>query len=312
VNPEAESPEVEEKDLIISRRVGKSLLDRILEAQGEDRATALERVDALVDVLSKLRGAAIRSTFPSDWIIHTGRDSDGNIVRQVGYLQDCGAERAGKIFGIELAAPVTEREDFTDGTYCYHMLSEAWSKLTGERLEEVEGSRWSGDKFFQRGLQEGQKPDPVDVRKSAYANLHGRAVRALAGLNAVPLEELTKGSIDVSKVVHVDYQKGAKGGESTGAGVGTADLVIPWGNCKGAKLTDLDEADLTFYLHAYEKDVGDPAKARFQKANERMLTGIKAEIARRLAAKEQEKAVDKKGDNDDVDKVTDRVGSVLG
>jgi hypothetical protein len=250
-----------------------------------DPKQAIERVETMVKMLEQLRIASIRATYPTDWIIHTTRTQDGEITKQVGYLQDSGAERAGKVWGIEVGNPAIEREDFPDGTYSYHMIAEAWSKVTGERLDYVEGSRWSGDTFFTRQVKtEGDKIDPTDVRKSSYANLHGRAVRALGGMNGVPLDTLRQAGLDVAKVVHVSYDKGARGGESAGASVGSVEVVVGFGNSKGAKPADLVEKDLDWYIKAYGENIADPAKARFAKANQRVLDALTAEKTRRAQA----------------------------
>lgn len=278
-------PIINEEHLVPTRASAGGLVDRWVEA---DPDRALKLIEARVRTLDLLRAASIRATYPSDWIVNVSRDPDGGILSERGYLQDIGADRAGKVWGIEVGSPAIEREDFPDANYTYHMVAEAWCKVTGERLDYVEGSRSSGDKFFTRGLAEGEKPDPADIRKAAWANLHGRAVRALCGLSGVPLDMLRQAGLDVSKCIIVDYQKGSKGGESTGASVGTTDAIIPWGNAKGTKVQDLTDKDLTYYHGAYERDVKDPGKAKFQKNNERMLGTLTAEKERRGRASEQE------------------------
>ena len=272
---EVETPAVIEPESLVPALRGGGFLQRWLE-QGEG-TTALDRIDTLVQMLERLRAASIKATYPTDWLIHTSRDHDGNLLRQVGYLQDCGCERAGKPWGISVDQPAIEREDFPDGTYSYHMIASARSAVTGEELEYVEGSRWSGDGFFQRG---GDKIDPTDVRKSTYANLHGRAVRALSGLNGVPVEMLRQAGLDVAKVINIEYGRGTKGGESAGAATGT-DAVVPYGNAKGTKITDLTDADLGWYLKTSTENVADPAKAKHKKSNERLLAALQAETARR-------------------------------
>lgn len=270
---EIETPPItSEERLVPTRTSGKSMLERWVET---DPKAAVERVEIMVRTLEQLRQASIKATYPSDWLIHTSSDGDGQIIKQVGYLQDSGGERAGKVWGIEVGNPAIEREDFPDGTYTYHMIAEAWSKVTGERLDYAEGSRWSGDGFFQRG---GEKIDPTDVRKSAYANLHGRAVRALSGLNGVPLDMLRQAGLDVTKVVHINYGRGTKGGQSTGATLGEAgNVVVAFGNSKGKKPADLEDKDLAWYVKAYTENVADPGKAKFVKANQRVLDVLKAE-----------------------------------
>jgi hypothetical protein len=106
-------------------------------------------------------------------------------------------------------------------------------------------------------------------------------VRALGGLSAVPLDVLRTAGVDVTRVVMVDYERGAKGGDSTGASVGTTELAMSWGNAKGTKVQELADKDLAFYLGAYERDLADPAKERFKKNNERMLAALRAEKERR-------------------------------
>src|SRR5262245_53267499 len=268
-----------------SRRAGGgSLLERWVE---RDPETAIKRVDTMVKVLEQVRAASIRATYPPDWVIHTSIDrASGAVTKQVGYLQDSGAERAGKVWGIELGAPLIERQDFPDGTFMVTMAAEAYSKLTGERAEVVMGSRWSGDGFFQRTGRDGEpeKIDPTDVQKAAYANLHGRAVRALAGLNAVPLEMLRQNGIDVERVMFVGYEKGAKGGTSTGAGVGSAEVVVAFGRSAGKRPGELSDGDLDWYIKAYGENVADPAKKRFVRANQQVLDGLTAEKERRAQA----------------------------
>jgi hypothetical protein len=120
----APEPLVEEPPVPVpTKGRGGSLLERWVNTPEQ----AMARVDAMVQTLERLRVASIRATYGSDWIIHTSSDREGRVTREVGYLQDIGAERAGKLWGIEVGQPLIEREDFPDQTYCYHMLAEAWS-----------------------------------------------------------------------------------------------------------------------------------------------------------------------------------------
>jgi len=280
---EIESPTalVPDAQLPVRKMLSQPLIERLL-VDGD--ADPLERIEKLTKALDTLRRHSIKATYPADWVIHVSKDADGNVLREVGYLQDCGCERAGKIWGIQITRPIIEREDFADGTFSYNLLADAFSKVTGEMIENCEGSRWSGDRFFTRS---GEKVDPSDVRKSAWANLHGRAVRQLAGLGAVPLDILAAADVDVRKVVHVGYAKGAKGGESTGAAVGTSDPEIKWGNGKGKTVSAQADKDLQFYLKAAEKDLTDPEKAKYKKNTERLIEAIKAEIDKRTKSAQQ-------------------------
>ena len=278
---DVENPPVTTEEALVPRHTGGSLLDRWVEAGPEQ---ALARVDALVKTLEVLRVASIRATYLTDWLIHVSTDRDGNVTRAVGYLQDCGAERAGKVWGIDVGAPVITLEEHPDGTYSYHSVADAWSKVTGERVEHAEGSRWSGSRFFERKLAADEKVDPTLVRKSAYANLHGRCVRALGGLSAVPPDVLRQAGLDPAKILHIGYETGAKGGESTGAQVGGGEVTVGFGNSRGKAPAQLEDKDLAWYLKAYAENVADAGKAKFLKANQRVLDALKVEQERRVQA----------------------------
>jgi hypothetical protein len=289
---DVETPIVtEESALKISKMGGAvAIMDRWLLA--EDAETALKKLEIWKTILAQLRKHAIAETYPSDWVIHTTKDANGEVVKQVGYLQDSGCERAGKMFGIEVGVPTWQHEVMPlDSTFAYHVSAPAWSKITGEQIDRCEGSRWSGDKFFTSRLKEDDdKVDPTDVRKAAYANLHGRAVRALGGLSAVPLDTLKENGVDITKCLYVGYDKGAKGGESAGASVGSADVTVAFGRSAGKKVSELEDRDLTWYVKAYGENVTDPGKERYKKANQRVLDALKAEQEKRAQGAAHEEA----------------------
>src|SRR3990172_393150 len=119
----ASEPEVsDDTPLATTAQAGKAMVEQWIEHGPE---AAIKRIETAIQMLERIRKASIAATYPSDWIIHTSTDSDGAVIRQVGYLQDVGAERAGKPWGIGISAPAIEREDFPDGTYSYHMIAEA-------------------------------------------------------------------------------------------------------------------------------------------------------------------------------------------
>ena len=280
----------EENQLVPARLGGgtESMLDRWV-SQDPDRAIA--RLETMVKMLEALRLSAIKQTYPSDWVIHTTTNQDAEITKQVGYLQDSGAERAGKVFGVEVGQPVIAHEDLPDGTRIYTMTADAWSKATGERIEHAMGSRWTGDAFFVRQLKdEDDKVDPTDVLKAAYANLHGRAVRSLSGLTAVPLDVLEAAGIKTSQCSFVGYGKGARGGQSAGATTGSADVTVAFGRSAGKKPAELEDRDLDWYLKAYGENVADEKKKQFQKANQRVLDALNVEKERRSRKAEHDAA----------------------
>jgi len=286
---EVETPPVTHEEQLTIRRVTGSMLEKWIEGTPE---SALQKLEALSQVLERMRKVAIQQTYPSDWVIHSTTDrSTGEITKQVGYLQDSGAERAGKIFGIEVGKVTERREEISeDKSFVYHLEAPAWSKITGEHIDRAVGSRWSGDDFFARGLDEDEKVDPSDVRKSAYANLHGRAVRALAGLSAIPLETLKASGLDTSRCMFVGYAAGAKGGTSAGATMGSADVKVAFGRSAGKTPAELGDKDLEWYVKAYTENVGDPKKEQYKKANQRVLDALTAEKEKRAQGAAHEEA----------------------
>lgn len=267
--------------------ISSPLIERWL----EEPEKALEKLDHFVAVLERLRLLSIRATFASDWIVHRSTNAAGEVLREVGYLQDCGAERAGKLWGIQVEAPSMSREDHPDGSFSYHFVADAVSNVTHERVERAIGSRWSGDPFFTKQRGPDGKVDPTDVQKSALANLHGRVVRALTGLNGVPVDRLVAAGLDSRALVHVTYDKGAKGGESTGAAAGGAGVTVSFGRSKGKLVTELGDEELAWYLKAYQTNVADPERAKYRAANERVLGALQAEQDQRASRGTQQQAV---------------------
>jgi hypothetical protein len=277
---------VEEQSLAPVKRITSTVLDRWLEASSD---TAMQKLELMTKMLEQLQLHAIKRTYPSDWVINTTVDRQTNtVLRQVAYLQDIGAQRAGKIFGVQVGEPKVTRETFEDGTYAYLMTADAWSVTTGEYIENLEGSRWSGDDFFERQQANDGRINPMDVRSAAYANLHGRAVRRLCGLGGVPLEVLTSAGIETAKCIIVPFRQGAQGGQSAGAQVGTAEYVVRWGNAKGKRVGELTGDDLAYYLKRAEADVADPNRAKYLTENQRFLDALKQEAERRRQATEQQ------------------------
>lgn len=280
--------EIVDESILEPNLPAKSKLGIIERWLDGEKTPAIEKIDGLVAIIEKLTAASIRLTVPSDWLLNVSRDRDGNILREVGYLQDCGAERAGKIWGVDISSPEVRREDFEDGTFAYHFTADAISRTSGLCLEDAIGSRWSGDPFFQKGLGDGEKVNPVKVQKAAYSNLHGRVVRSLCGLNAVPPYMLAANGIEITKVQVIDYGAAGKGGSSTG--VGGAD-TINFGNAKGTKISELADKDLGWYIKAVTESVAsdDPKKVKFKRHNEALLAKLQAEADRRKNAGAQEK-----------------------
>lgn len=148
------------------------------------KSEAIEIIESRIQILTTLRKAALRATYPEDWLLFRTRDG-----RVTGYLQDAGAERVRDLYGIDiynLGRP--ERVNgLNPGEFTYLVSGDGRCRLTGQVLEGAEGGRSSGDDFCRD--RTGVELE-LAVRKAARANLDGNITRELAGLKNVPLDEL--------------------------------------------------------------------------------------------------------------------------
>jgi hypothetical protein len=146
-------------------------------------------------IIATLRMASLRATYPTDYVAF--KSPDGAVVL---YLQDAGCHRVRDLWGIEIYG-VSKPEKVAGeepGTFHYIVTGNGRCRITGQTVEGVEGGRSSTDDFC-RG-KHGAELD-MDVRKAARANLNGNATRELAGLKAIPIEELERAWQGTSKKV---------------------------------------------------------------------------------------------------------------
>jgi len=155
----------------------------------EQRDAGVAIVEARNTIIRTLRKASIAVTSPTDWILF--KSKDGSVT---GYLQDCGADRVRPLWGIEVRpapsiAPLWgfERTEAEDGSFAYTIRGSGMSRVTGETVSEMEGTRLSTENFveYDKGIAR-----EVKVKKAARANLDGGIVRELTGLRSVPIQEL--------------------------------------------------------------------------------------------------------------------------
>ncbi len=156
-------------------------------AEREDEGVAI--IEARNTIIRTLRKASIAVTSPTDWILFKSKDAS-----VTGYLQDCGADRVRALWGIEVhpapsIAPMWgfERTEAEDGSFAYTIRGSGVSRVTGETVSDLEGTRLSTEDFVK--LDTGIARE-VKVKKAARANLDGGIVRELTGLRSVPIQEL--------------------------------------------------------------------------------------------------------------------------
>lgn len=160
------------------------------------KGEAQDVIQARVQIITTLRLASIRATHPEDWLLFRAPLEQGGQI--VGYLQDCGCDRVRDLWGIEVFGVSTpEKIVSTDPTaFHYIVTGSGRCKITRQTVEQVEGGRSSTDDFCK-----GKSGTELEllVRKAARANLDGGITRELAGMKAVPLEELKAAWTGTSK-----------------------------------------------------------------------------------------------------------------
>jgi len=152
-----------------------------------DKGTGLNIIEAGVEILTNLRRASIALTDPEDWLLF--RRPDGRVTA---YLSDDGCYRIDPIWMIDVLPPGGadrfEFEELKDGDdFAFVVKGNGYCKRTGASAIGVEGVRRSDEDFVRekKGIQK-----KVEVRKAAFANLHGGIVRKLTGLKNLALTEL--------------------------------------------------------------------------------------------------------------------------
>ena len=152
-----------------------------------DSGQGLERMNTAIDILTNVRRASIAITDPEDWLLF--RRPDGRVTA---YLSDDGCYRIEPIWRISVMPPgdadkftfeeIKDAEDFA-----FVVSGNGYCKLTGASAIGVEGVRRSDEDFVRekKGIQK-----KIEVRKAAFANLHGGIVRKLTGLKNLALTEL--------------------------------------------------------------------------------------------------------------------------
>lgn len=101
----------------------------------QNSAKALEKIQAITNVIDGAVRLALQRTASADWVNMGGK----------WYLQASGVEKIRGIFGLYFRDRQITREDFPDGGYAYICTGVAGSKLLdslyGETTIEIEGMR---------------------------------------------------------------------------------------------------------------------------------------------------------------------------
>ena len=152
-------------------------------------------IESYADLLGMARKASIAMTEPEDWVLFRRPSQDGEEGRVTAYLQDSGAQRIEDLWQIEVKPPGNAQEfpkeriglPEAPDEFAWTITGDGICHRTGKKVYAIEGVRRSDEDFvkYKKGIQR-----EIEVRKAAFANLHGGIVRRLTGLGSVSIRLL--------------------------------------------------------------------------------------------------------------------------
>ena len=171
-----------------------------------------EQAEKRVDALNKIKLIALRTTNIKDWTDHSGKP----------WLQESGATKVGRLFGVSWNIEQPEKETYEDGHFNYTFKGQF--TLADITIEAI-GSRQSKDGFFNtryKWSDDEQKKMPFDVppseidagdvKKAAFANCLARGVTTILGIKNLTWEEIEEHTnIKKAQVTSIQYGKDKKG-----------------------------------------------------------------------------------------------------
>lgn len=170
-----------------------------------------EKADQYITAMNKIMDAALKITNELDWVLIGG----------VPYLQESGATKVARLFGISIqliGKPVVECDPLGYKTFTYKAKF-----MLKDQFIECEGSRSSKEEFFSGKddpdkKRTKKKPDEIDerdVKMAAYTNcLNNGIKRLIPNLRNIDVETLSRAGLNTEKIKGYTFKSGSKGGNS--------------------------------------------------------------------------------------------------
>lgn len=186
--------------------------DEIMSYDYDNVLAVAERADKMVTALNKIMQAALKITTARDWVNIGGTP----------YLQESGATKVARLFGISWEILDVRKETDNEGYPTFHYRM-AFSM--GKARVEAEGSRSARDEFFagsktdKNGNPKNIKsPDEIDIRdvkQAAFTNcLNNGIKRILPGLRNLDISALEAAGLRVQEIRGYMFKEGSKGGKT--------------------------------------------------------------------------------------------------
>ena len=174
-----------------------------------------EQAEKRVEALQKIKLIALRTTNVRDWTDHSGKP----------WLQESGATKVGRLFGVSWNIVGPELETYEDGHFNY--TYQGIFSLADISIEAI-GSRQSKDGFFntrykwddakRKNMPFDVPPSEIDkgdVKKAAWANCLARGITTILGIKNLTWEEIEEHTnLRKDQVTHIQYKKGKDKGKS--------------------------------------------------------------------------------------------------
>lgn len=181
--------------------VNTSELDTEISMLSNDNLLAMaEQAERRIDAINRIMSASLKITNEKDWILIAGTP----------YLQESGATKVARLFGIgwSIENPILETE--SDGHFTYTYKGKFF--MGGTSIEAT-GSRSSKDEFFtgKTNPKAPQDIDKRDVKMSAYTNCINNGIkRILPGLRKLTAEDMQKAGLDCGKMQGYGFKGNSK------------------------------------------------------------------------------------------------------
>jgi hypothetical protein len=164
----------------------------------------VDQAEKKIKAVKRIKELALFVTNENDWKDFGGKP----------WLQEAGANKVGRLFGISwrIGEPTFELE--ADGHFSY--TYSGFFSMGGAEITAI-GERNSRDEFYSKAhgkdIPTGEI-DKGDVKKAAYANCIANGVTRMLGIRNMTWEEIKAGGIEQSQTAKVEYQKPEMNGEA--------------------------------------------------------------------------------------------------
>ena len=186
--------------------VNTNELDTEISMLSNDNLLAMaEQAERRIEAINRIMSASLKITNEKDWILIAGTP----------YLQESGATKVARLFGIgwSIENPILETE--TDGHFTYTYKGKFF--MGGTSIEAT-GSRSSKDDFFtgKTNPKAPQDIDKRDVKMSAYTNCINNGIkRILPGLRNLTMEDMAHAGLDCNKMQGYTFKGNSKNANTT-------------------------------------------------------------------------------------------------